>query len=447
MSTQLRDELTRLGEAAPVGVPPTDLWSRGVRRQRRRRAASALVSAAAVLATVLVSTVGWEAVRVASPDPAAHSGDAAIPDRLATPDPFTPSVGDDPIGPLAVIAGAERATGWLGGWLGGTTTGLVGVSATTGEYRFLDLPDAISREGAEFGTGEGPALSPDGRYVGYWLQQREHADRVGGFAVYDTVTGDVLQHSLQMGALGTWADALTWVAPRTLLLTYGRLTERTSDTATGEDVHSRLWTVPDDRLVELEGRPALSSAAPVEGGLAGEVGKGVRLWDVPGAERVGLVAVSSPSEPRELTMSPEGHRVAAAGGASEPGRRLLVGGVDPSGGGVTLQPLRAGVAFFDILGWQDDGHLLVRGAVARQPASAVYTVDVVTGEAQPLVREQRERWGVFPQYASALWAVPTVHRSRPEDVLDPRLRVGVGLGVVLVVVVGVRLVRRRRARA
>ncbi|MGZ5418373.1 MAG: hypothetical protein ACXWDI_14465 [Nocardioides sp.] len=40
-----------------------------------------------------------------------------------------------------MIAGNERATGWSG-----TANGLVGVSATTGEYRFLDLPGLFAAD-------------------------------------------------------------------------------------------------------------------------------------------------------------------------------------------------------------------------------------------------------------------------------------------------------------
>ena len=70
------------------------------------------------------------------PTPVDGTGSAgAIPSRLVTPPPRLGGTADDPIGRLAVIAGAERRRRW---WFGGSTIGTVAVSAVTGEYRFLD---------------------------------------------------------------------------------------------------------------------------------------------------------------------------------------------------------------------------------------------------------------------------------------------------------------------
>jgi hypothetical protein len=178
MTTDLRDELARLADGTSPVAPPRDLWSRGVRRRRRTRVATALGTVAAVLAAVLISTVGWDAVRTTEPAPTATDG-LAIPSRLETPSKFTATTGDGPIGPLAAVAGAEQASSWLGG----TTTGLVGVAAATGEYRFLELPDAVDAGDDTLYGARQPALSPDGRSVAYWLRQADHPDRVGGFAV------------------------------------------------------------------------------------------------------------------------------------------------------------------------------------------------------------------------------------------------------------------------
>ncbi len=439
MSTQLRDELARLAESTPTATPPAGLWERGVRRRRRGRAATALAATAAVVGAVLASTVGWDTVRTSSEPPPAAASDGAIPARLETPSRFTASTAGAPIGPLAVIAGAERATGW---W--GRADGLVGVSATSGEYRFLDLPDRVDAPADALAGDALPVLSPDGRSVAYWLGQDGHADRVGGFAVYDTVTGEVTRHEVDSG-LGLWAAAMVWLDPGTVLVTFGEVTEVRSDAGAGRDIRSRVWSPSADRLTDLQDEAALWQVSPLTAGFADHGRRAVRFWNSRTGQRVGRVAAPDASQ-LQLLVDPSGRTAVGARQPETLTSRLFVGTV---GDTVVLDPLRMDVEVWDLLGWQDADHVVARGVVpgSRRQKAAVYAIDLRTGGATELVREAREPWGAFAQYASDLWDHPTVDRPGPGRVLDPRLRAA-GAGVlVLVAGAAVRLVRRRRARA
>lgn len=441
MTTNLRDELARLAEDTPTATPPPDLWRRGVRHRRRTRAATALGTVAAVLAAVLLSTVGWDAVRTTEPAPAGSDG-LAIPSRLETPSTFAATTGEGPIGPLAVVAGAGRATSWLGG----TANGLVGVAAATGEYRFLDLPDILDTSGDTLHGSQEPALSPDGRSVAYWLRQSGHPDRVGGFAVYDTVSGDVSQHEVASD-LGLWADSMTWLDSGTLLLTFGEVTEIKPNGGSGEHIRSRLWTPGSDTVTLVQGGQPLWDVSPLESGFASMVNRGLAFWGVPSGERLDRVPVSGARNVQQVSVDPSGHTVVGVGQIDGTvTSQLFVGTVGTS---IALEPVRSEVGLWDLLGWQDGRHIVVRGVVpgTGKRVGAVFSVDVKTGEARELVREARESWGAFPQYASDLWSRATADRPGPDHVLDPRLRAAGAAALVLVLGGLVLLVRRRRVRA
>ncbi len=442
MTTDLRDELARLADGAPPAAPPGDLWTRGVRRQRRSRALTTLVAAAAVLVAVGVSTVGWDTVRTTEPEPIPTAADArAIPNRLETPSPFTASTADGPVGPLAVIAGAERATGWSG-----TANGVVGVSAATGEYRFLDLPGLVGESDDPFAVEVEPDLSPDGRSVAYWLGQADHPGRVGGFAVYDTVSGGVTRHEVDSD-LGLSADGLQWIDADTVLVTFGKVVEIRDDGGAAAGIRSWLWSPVTDRLTDLEGDPTLWEVSPVGSGFADLGSKALRLWDGDSGERVARVPVTGGRDLQGPSVDPSGRTLVAVKQTSSTiTSRLFVGTVAET---VDVQPLRSEVELWELLGWQDEQHVVARGVVpgTGNRVAAVFSVDVRTGDATELVREARESWGAFPQYASDLWTQPTVDRPGPDRVLDPRLRAVGAAGLVLAAGALVLVVRRRRARA
>jgi hypothetical protein len=204
MATELHDRLSELAGHTPAASPPPDLWRRGVRR-RRVTLAGRVVMAALLVALVGVGGWTWHAARPVQP--ADTHGSPHLPDRFYEPSPWLPSF-DGPPGQLVAVGAAPHKS------LFHTREGLYGVTASTGEYGFLDLPDADP----SLGENESVAVSPDGRYVAYWLRVRAtgkpNGSGAGGVGVYDTSTGSsalfdvTTRHGLYAGGL-LWADATT----------------------------------------------------------------------------------------------------------------------------------------------------------------------------------------------------------------------------------------------
>ncbi len=444
MTTDLREQLEELADGLPPVRPPDDLWSRGRRRQRRTRAVTTVVTLVAVLVVTLGGVLGSEWLRTAAPQPVAGRGRAAVPDRLETPSPRLPGTDEaGPIGPLAVIAGAERVTSW---W-GGTGNGLVGVSATTGEYRFLDLPDLAATDVADPLDVSDPVLSPDGRRVGYWFGDADHPERVAGFAVYDTVTGDVSQQAVATKQ-GLYVQEMAWVDEDTLLLTYGQVVSREGDQDTGS-VGGRgfgtwLWRPGGTPQRIRTGADVLGSVVSTGGGrFVLSTGLELEWRDLASGERTRQVGLpdAAAGEADAVGVDPTGRTVVALPQtATGSAGRLLVGTVAGEES-TTFRPAPLDVSVFDVVGWSDWEHVLLRGAHGSD--AAVYAVDVRTGTHRLLVAEDRDRWGQFPDYATDLWAAGTVSRPAPDHVTDPRLTaVGAGLGALALA--GVALAWRRR---
>src|SRR6478735_11395339 len=181
----LHDRLVDLADDAPTGGALPGLWDRGRRIARRRRIGTAAIAAAACLALLVVAGLGWGSGRPASVAPAGSQRTPAMPDKLYEPSGWLGSFDGAP-GTLAAVFPTRREH------LTASEPGIVGVSATTGRYGFIDLPDLADiadREGAM-------ALSADGRRLAYWITgettqspRAADGDPITGFAVYDAVTG------------------------------------------------------------------------------------------------------------------------------------------------------------------------------------------------------------------------------------------------------------------
>lgn len=253
MST-LHDRLVDLASDAPAATPDPRLWDRAARFHRRRRAGTAALVAVAVLAVVsLVGIDTWQ--RSPGVDPAAPGTAPALPARIWEPSGWLPGNDGQPTGPLALLRETER-NGWLG-----SEDGVVAVSATTGEYLFLDLPDDAHR---------GHALSPDGSKVAYWItgettgspQTSDGQDLPAvGIAVWDAESGEVRRHEVETEhGLGIAADPV-WADATALVATWGEY--RVGDDAparfqggfySGEGL--RVWDVAADDAPRLLGLDA-----------------------------------------------------------------------------------------------------------------------------------------------------------------------------------------------
>jgi hypothetical protein len=276
--------------------------------------------------------------------------------------------GTDPLGPVAVVFGAEQRVDTPYG----SRSGLVGVSATTGEYRFIDLP---RRAYAESGGVSYVDLSPDGRQIAYRIGDSE---RIRGFASLDTVTGEIRTRPVP-SRFGLSAQIVTWLSDRTMLVRYAETRPRDEGGFEPGPHRYYRWT---------PGGPLRPTDPPPP----------VRVpWDVPGV----------------LNTEVNAERTRAAGHRGT-GPALQVVVADSLQPPVRAERLRIGLPVWLILQWTDERHLLVR-AGRRPDGIGVYRVDVTTGEAELLVREDNDhRHHPPPRYASALWARPTVARAVAE---------------------------------
>ena len=457
MSTDLSERLAALADratstrssAAGLGVPPAELWRRGRRRQVRRALAATVAVAAVSAIAGIGGATAWQRVEtvgpVTSPDDTMR-----LPDRLYNPGPWLEGTDEaGPIGPLVAVIGADRRS-WRS-----RSNGLVGVSGTTGEYRFLDLPDVAILNG-EFPSA--PALSPDGTMLAYWTTGSSaddplipmRGDRpVAGVAVYDTVTGEVHRkavvsdHGLAPQGIAwsgdtVWANYFTFneggVEPGGYGSTFGG--ELTWSPATEE------WATQTDFA-----RSLIADGAAI----------GTESFVTAASRGKGYVEVGPRGEVRRFRLdaklavppylSPSGKRVAGMGlpedGDSQ--GQLLVAELPRSGtdGPVTTRQV-PGVRGGAVLGWRDDTHVVVRSSAED---SHYVTVDVATGATEPLVTPPAVNWTGGTTVAADAWSGPVTDAPEPDWPMDPRtraLRLGLGVAAACVVLV---LWRRRRDRA
>src|SRR4051812_6045960 len=156
MASELKDRLTDLAERTGSATPPSDLWTRGVRRRRLGQATTAAMVAVLVL-LVGAGGLAWRDDRAVQP--AAPPGGAKFPDHFYAPSPWLRTFSRPP-GPLLAILPAEQKS------LLHTHQGVVGITARGNVYGFLDLPSSAI---AQSGPSAGLAVSPDGSRVAFWV--------------------------------------------------------------------------------------------------------------------------------------------------------------------------------------------------------------------------------------------------------------------------------------
>jgi len=205
----------------------------------------------------------------------------------------------------------------------------VGISASTGQYAFLDLPDAGDNDWAK------PSVAPDGRHVAYWLggdtqgsPNLDVGEPVTGVGVYDPVTGETrtwwtpTEH-------GLWPERLAWADDEHLVIAFNQFMGGEGDDelaqSSGSFVPLHVWdltrpepvAVPGTRGTDIWGVPAggrmlLSDNAGRDVGLRIiDLADGSRGW------RVSFAADVSLSEP---SISPDGDRIASVFGNMNPNR-------------------------------------------------------------------------------------------------------------------------------
>jgi hypothetical protein len=372
----------------------------------------------------------------------------ALPTQLYIPSRWLPGTDGHPIGPLAVVASAER--GWSG------TTDYVGVSATTGEYRFLDLPGLASDVG-----GDEPALSPSGRYVAYWFGGDPDGDAapveggrpVVGVAVYDTVTGDVHKHGLRTEH-GLHPEKLLWADEERLYLQAGQIhgtseMDRSSSRTEGD---GWFWEVggSEVRQVDIPGVAAWGSPSATDGFgrlLFALEGRRLRYLLVdPDRQQGSLAIVPDGIGGGELAVRPDG---VLAGLTGTPDRQESPNTVTVFEQGAATE-IR-GTKAFDVVWWARDKPVIQEVMRNRQDGYApirLALLDPATGQTTGLVSFPDSSQGDYLKIhacATDLLLIPPVERPEPPGAFERFGLVGLvgGVALAICVALAIRLLYRR----
>jgi hypothetical protein len=436
MSTDLRDRLQALaGDAQVARTDPAQLWRRGRTWQRRRAWGVSLVTAATL--TILAGLVGVATQRASAPTPPASAdAQAVLPDQIFAPSRWLPGTGDKgPLGQLVALIEAQR-----GSWTG-QRRAVVGISAATGEYRFLDLPDAAWDEFSPV------ALSPDGRRVAYWLAGEPQgtpntvvvpSGPVVGVGVYDSVTGEVRREVIPTEH-GLWPDRLLWTDERTLVLGYHQTNAGNDgpeeDRYSGRDAPPRVWDVTLDASKELELTRDLS------GRTIGRASNGrlligatdardfwvVDIHDVEAARRFQLQRLASMGDP---VLDPSGRLLVDLPAARTP-NQLTIAELSPAGAAepaeVAVEPVPRSGGTCRVLGWADSTHVTVIRSTrdGRRDDAAIFELDISTGDARMQVTLPYDSGtgldhGSGLHVATDLLGAPVVEATEPQRPWDPR---------------------------
>lgn len=449
------DRLEQLATHAPTsGVGPDDLWSRGRRRQRGR-AASLLVG---LVAAGIVATTVTPPILARVDQPVASSSDRLVlPDVVREPGAWEPAFAATPRR-LSAVGVAQR------GGVFSSSAQFWGVSAATGESRWLDLPGGVPAAGAD------ARLSADGRRLAYWVTgdvpqeplsmgATEDDTPVVGLAVMDLETGEVKRwdlpsdHGLSVEGLVWAGDALWWQAGPVVPLEGGGMSA---------ELRTRIWQVETDVRTEVtdarsdvylfESGGAPDGFVTVQGtsSLERVTGDGepesLRVDLPPGAPSAAALVDPSVSPDGGLVvamMVPDGQVV-----LDDPaGWQLVAGRVDDDA--VDLRRVRPVLASA-VVGWRSPTELMVvdSGNVAENSGIRVaHALSVVDLRELDRPRAETSIWveaRAIPEFAADVWSADVVEAPAAPFAPDPRV-VGLVLLVgALVAWRGVVTVRRRR---
>lgn len=440
--TDLRDALQTLArerEPAPEEVSPEELWGRGVRRQRLRVAVTGLVALLVLAAGV---GLGSWLPGALQPDvmPSTPHGQPRIPRSLGQPGDSAPGTDQaGPLGRLAVLWSTDRDG----------QPALFGISATTGQYRFLDMPRLASPEQV--------ALSPDGRRVAYWLSgnvtgQPVPGDpsglrwkTVAGVAVYDTVTGRTVRREVG-SEHGLMPNGLWWADDDQLVLSYGFWVNRHE----ARGVNSFTWSGSADDPVQLRDDPVpfYAMTPDAHGGVVfGQASHWTEYDDLAAIEsRTGRRLILPRKSYEQVTV--KGDHVVAIQNGPAPGTVdgdyywLETGTADTRGRVSDLHKVGKTRAS-QLIGWENTGRLLVRGG----RTGTLLELDPATSTVRRLgtVDVSRSVYG-GPAFATEVVALGTADRPVPPREPERGLGSGLGGGAALLLVIAGLVFWRRRAR-
>lgn len=433
MSDELRAALRGLAEDAPRVEPGADTFRRGRRARRRTQAAGVLAAAVVVVGggVALVQqdlfTGGGMSVAQA---PSYDEQSLALPDHVYPPTSGVQSIAAaGPVGPLAVVGETVEPDD-------GSPV-VFGVSALTGDYRILSLPDRADVNPV--------ALSPDGTKVAYYVHLSGEGEQPPGFgyAVYDVLSEDVSSRRSDNYTGGT--GTATWTADsKRLILRY----------AEGRNGRAgEVWTLASDTVTLLTQGPLDTEAGGYEGTRCVD-DRVIRPGHPASGDTVRIaLSVRGACSP---VMDESGQRVAytrATSAASQTPKLYVATVPDREGrrAGVRMVPLAEPAA--NVVSWVGDDQVAMWEPFNEFEGSGdarLRLVSIETGTTVPLVSvSQPSTWPMQVSFATSLFDRPTFAGERPPEAAgSPTLVLvavagTVALGLAVVAVIS----RRRRARA
>ncbi len=431
MTVKLEEQLQRIAESAQTSEEGVDeLWRRG-RLLRHRRQFTSTALAVAIFIAGSVTAVGFWQSSNGRPD-VADSSRVFLPDRLYVPGKWLQGTKDaGPLGPLSVVMNAER-----GQILSRARYAVVGVAARTGEYRFLDLPDMN-----ELFVGKPKALSPDGRYLAYWVPDKRYADRSDvavGFNVYDTTTGEV-RRFLEPGQWGLATGDFSWTGTR-LWVEYGVIDKLRDNGYSSKLARGSVDVSVQSADFEASSTQNLPATSPVTDIWIQGNGK-LRKGDPDAQQPRATYPLSQQLD--SLAIGPSGQYLAGLEANMDPGR-VLVGAVPTSADLIEMAVAPAAPEAYEILGWRDEETVLL---LAQDPflpqAYGLMAFNVNTEETATLTRlSYNVQTPIVAQDALVASVQPT---REPDWPLNPRINYGALTLMVLAALVAGLLGWRRRA--
>lgn len=367
-----------------------------------------------------------------------------VPARIHTPSPYLPGTDEQgPPGVLIATIQTERK-GWADRGFG-----LVGVSATTGDYRFLDLPDAHPDHLHD------AALSPDGRHVAYWItgsvpdpfprrpkvpSSSAFSDfpPIVGYAVYDTVTGKV-DRQVQRTQHGLDGQAFVWFDPEHLAVAYGQMRDCCSVAPSPSHVYDLASGTADPLSVDVASTSTNGRGTLIDASDDAERRSGTStLIDADGSTRSAWTRTSDASRTSGsmfAVLSPDATRVAFLTGYSTPDTIELVGIEDGTTRTIDLQSL-------GVVAWLDATHL---AAYAERPDDEAHldllSVDVRDGSTTTFVRNADEA-----RFAINLLDSPVRDQPTPPEPWSPWRITGTAAAIVAGAAIAILAWRRRAGR-
>ena len=417
----LHDRFADLAEEAPESPIPVGIWAEGRRRSRTAWIGTTVVVVATLVLAVLVG--GTALRRGAEPQYLEQRyGSPVLPAQVHQPSRWL-GTATTPPGRLSMAIPAKEAV--RSGMWSDYRWGVVGVSATTGAYHFLDIPDCVSLIG----------LSADGEHVSCFTGVGPlHHATVNGLMVYDTVTGHLDRWTGGSGRLGL--DSVGWSGNDALTMRVGAgsyewrfgygaprpISTHLTQTA-GSAAASGLYRW---------GRHGYFFLDPARSGLE------VRIRVQPGAApRRALPAAVSPSGRQVARVMPGDRGRLAVGTVRRPGVRVQLATV----------PTRLHVA--TLVGWSDEQHVVVTdqpggsaSAGGGGPPAVLERIDVQTGRVEQVSHLAPGLGLSWISFASSTLGAPARDLPAPPTPMDPRVLAGLVVG--LLVAGGVALVWWRR---